>query len=216
MKTLLIIISLLALARSDLSGIDVSEAQGYINWEDVKTEKYFAIIRAGFGTMGIDKMYERNYVSAKRAGIKLGAYLYSFADSTADAKLEANHFVSLLKGKQFEWPVYINVEEKSIFNQGICNDVVKAFCSVLEANRFYCGLYTTVNYLNKYFDSDVRTKYTIWVADWDVPRPSYYGTYHVWERTNKEGCRGIRGAVPQNTGYLDFEPVMKKAHLNGY
>lgn len=216
MKSLFIIISLLVLSHSQWAGITVSESQGAIMWEKVKIQKYFAIIRAGFGTMGVDKMFAVNYKLAKEAGVNLGAYLYSFAESVEDAKEEANHFLSLLKDKKFEWPVYINIEEKSIFDKGICNDVASAFCSIMEANRYYCGLFTTVDSLNKYFNADVRGKYTIWVAHWDVPRPKYYESYHVWERSNKEGCPGIRGVVPQNVGYVDFGPIMKKAHLNGY
>lgn len=216
MKALLILLGLLALTHCNWIGIDVSEWQGNINWGAVKTAKYFAIIRAGWGSGGVDKFYQQNYNGAKAAGVKLGAYLYSYANSVGDAQAEANHFISLLRGKQFEWPVYYDIEEGSIFNRGIQNDIARSFCSILEANRFYCGIYSSASRLNSQFAADVKQKYSIWVAHWGVPAPSYYGTYHIWQRSESEGCPGIAGNVDQDIGYIDFEPVMKKAHLNGY
>ncbi len=43
-----------------LKGIDVSEHQGRINWEQVKGNIDFAILRAGYGRNNIDKQFIRN------------------------------------------------------------------------------------------------------------------------------------------------------------
>lgn len=216
MKVSLIFLSLLVMFNCELYGIDISEWQGNIDWGAVRSAKYFAIIRAGYGTSGVDKYYQQNYDNAKAAGVKVGAYLYSYAGSGDEADAEANHFVDLLRGKQFEWPVYYDIEEGSIFDRGIQNEIARRFCSILEANRYYCGIYASASRLNSNFDQDVKDKYTIWVAHWGVPQPSYTGTYHVWQSTSDGSCPGIGGRVDQDVGYLDFEPVMKKAHLNGY
>ena len=196
-------------------GIDVSTYQNVIDWPTVAQNNHFAIIRAGYGFGHIDNYYETNYQNAKAAGVKVGAYWYSYASSASDAVQEANYAVQALKGKQFEWPIYYDIEEKSIFNAGIQNEIAKAFCQVLEANKYYCGIYSSTNYLNNYFDSEVKTKFTIWVAHWDVDVPTYKGDYKVWQYT-KGTVPGIYGDCDLDKGYLDFEPVMKENGLNGY
>ena len=196
-------------------GIDVSTYQNNIDWTTVAKNNHFAIIRAGYGFGHIDDYYETNYQKAKAAGVKVGAYWYAYASSASDATQEANYAVQALKGKQFEWPIYYDIEESSIFNAGIQNEIAKAFCSVLEANKYYCGIYSSTNYLNNYFDDYVKEKFTIWVAHWDVEKPTYKGTYHVWQYT-VGSTPGISGRCDLDKGYLDFEPVMKENGLNGF
>ena len=197
------------------AGIDVSTYQGNIAWGTVAQNNHFAIIRAGYGFGHIDDYYETNYANAKAAGVKVGAYWYSYAGSTSDAVQEANYVVQALKGKQFEWPIYYDIEEQSIFSAGIASAIAKAFCEVLEANKYYCGIYSSASALNSYFDSYVKEKFTIWVAHWDVDRPSYYGAYGLWQY--KVGyTAGVSGQVDLDYGYIDFEPIMKQYHLNGY
>ena len=120
-----------------------------------------------------------------------------------------------MKGKQFEWPIYYDIEEKSIFNAGIASAIAKAFCEILEANKYYCGIYSSASYLNSYFDAYTKEKFTIWVAHWDADVPAYKGAYGVWQY--KVGyAEGISGRCDLDYGYIDFEPVMKEHHLNGY
>ena len=214
MKTILFIILILNISCI-YEGIDVSKYQDTIDWPTVAQNKYFAIIRAGYGFGHIDNFYEHNYEQAKAAGVKVGAYWYSYAGSVSDAEQEAYYVVQALKGKQFEWPIYYDIEEKSIFEAGIANDIAKAFCNILEANKYYCGIYCSTYYLNTYFNDDVKNRYTIWLAHWDVDVPTYKGDYKVWQYT-KGTVPGINGDCDLDKGYLDFEPVMKQYGLNGY
>ena len=196
-------------------GIDVSTYQNTIDWATVSQNNHFAIIRAGYGFGHIDNYYETNYQKAKANGVKVGAYWYSYATSASDAVQEANYCIQALNGKQFEWPIYYDIEEESIFNAGIQNDIAKAFCETLEANKYYCGIYSSTNTFNNYFDDEVKQKYTIWLAHWNVEKPTYKGKYHVWQYT-VGSTPGVTGRCDLDKGYLDFEPVMKKYGLNGY
>ena len=210
-----ILLLLVFSAYCAFTGIDVSTYQGNIAWGTVAQNNHFAIIRAGYGFGHIDDYYETNYANAKAAGVKVGAYWYSYAGSTSDAVQEANYVVQALRGKQFEWPIYYDIEEQSIFSAGIASAIAKAFCEVLEANKYYCGIYSSASALNSYFDSYVKEKFTIWVAHWDVDRPSYYGAYGLWQY--KVGyTAGVSGQVDLDYGYIDFEPIMKENGLNGY
>ena len=98
------------------SGIDVSQWQGTINWSQVKGKIDFALIRAGYGdTLSypkqVDWQYEANYKGCKANGIPVGAYFYSYATTTAQAEREADSCIALLKGKQFEYPIFYDCSE---------------------------------------------------------------------------------------------------------
>ena len=129
----LIILSLLFLGISTVfQGIDVSSWQGYIDWPKVAKNNHFAILRAGYGINTVDEYFETNYKNAKAAGMRLGAYWYSYATSTNEASLEARAAIRYLKGKQFEWPIYYDIEEKRIFDAGVHNSIAMTFCKALE------------------------------------------------------------------------------------
>ena len=183
--------------------------------DNVAKNNHFARICAEYGTSGVDDYFETNYKNAKAAGVKVGAYWYSYAKSTSDASKEAKAILRLLKGKKFEWPIYYDIEEKSIFNAGIASSISKTFCKALEAAHYYCGIYASASALNSHFSSEVKKAYTIWVAHWDASKPAYSGSYGVWQY--KVGSTsGVSGRCDLDYGYIDFEPVMKKNHLNGY
>ena len=202
-----------------IEGLDVSSYQGTIDWSAVAKTKKFAILRAGTGYNGgdnKDSKFEENYKNAKAAGVKVGAYWYSYAKSVEGAKKEATYFLQHLKGKKFEWPVYYDIEEGSQFSSGIHNDIAKAFCKILEEKKYYCGIYASGSRWSNNFDNTVRTKYTVWIAHWGVKKPSYTGTYHVWQKTSDGSVSGIKGRVDLDESYINFEPVMKSKNLNGY
>ena len=73
-------------------GIDVSVWQGTIDFNAVRNSGVdFVIIRAGYGTSSKDKYFEENYRNAKSAGLHVGAYWYSYADSFSEAAQEAEN-----------------------------------------------------------------------------------------------------------------------------
>ena len=215
MKPLLLFLLLFLGISCVFQGVDVSKWDEDNDWATASQSVYFAIMRAGYGFGHIDSYYEENYKNAKANGVKVGAYWYSYASSVSDAVQEANYFVEALKGKQFEWPVYYDIEEKSIFEAGIASDIAKAFCNILEANKFFCGIYSSTYFFDTYFDDEVKTRYTIWLAHWDVEVPTYKGQYDVWQY-GSGSIPGIGDDADVDKGYLDFEPIMKKNGLNGF
>ena len=219
MKAILFLFLFVAVFSLKIEGLDVSSYQNTIDWKKVAKTKHFAILRAGTGYNGgdnKDSKFEENYKNAKAAGVKVGAYWYSYAKSVADAKREAKFFLGHLKGKQFEWPVYYDIEEASQFKSKIHNDIAKAFCDILEKEKYYCGIYASGSHWSDDFDSTVRSKYSVWIAHWGVKIPSYSGAYHVWQKTSKGSVDGISGNVDLDESYINFEPTMKERHLNGF
>ena len=97
-----------------------------INWEKVKnTGKVdFAIIRCGYGMnewnettqtwTQDDPQWEYNTSECERLNIPYGVYLYSYADTTEKAKSEAEHVIRMLEGKNLSYPIYYDMEDKSV------------------------------------------------------------------------------------------------------
>ena len=100
------------------TGIDVSRYQGTIDWAAVaRAGKQFAVIRAVSSNNSgvyVDPMFEKNYAGAKAAGLRVGVYYYTYAqtESYADRELEA--LTAVLAGKKLEYPVFVDMEAEGI------------------------------------------------------------------------------------------------------
>ena len=92
-------------------GLDLSKHNGTIDFDEIKKNNSFVILRAGYGTSTKDPKFEEYYKQAKAAGLKVGAYWYSYALNVNDAKTEAKKCLEVIKGKQFEYPIYIDMED---------------------------------------------------------------------------------------------------------
>ncbi len=204
----------------DMKGIDVSVHNGDIDWGKVKADGIdFAIIRAGFGRLEKqkDEKFEQNYAGAKAAGIPVGAYWYSYAMSPEEAELEADVFLSVIKGKQFEMPVYFDLEEKKQFDLGKeqVSAIMRAFLKKVESAGYFVGLYGSASSLTTHTADDIKSWYTIWLAHW-VDQTNYSGAYGIWQHSEKGKVAGINGNVDLDICYKDFPTIIKGKGLNGW
>ena len=204
----------------DMKGIDVSVHNGNIDWQKVRADGIdFAILRAGYGRLASqkDERFEQNYSGAKAAGVPVGAYWYSYAMSEDEARLEADVFLSIIKGKQFEFPVYYDVEEQKQFALGKekVSAIMRAFLERVEASGYFVGLYGSASSLNTHTSDDIKSRYTIWLAHW-VNQTSYGGAYGIWQHSEKGRVDGINGNVDLDIGYKDFPTIIKGKGLNGW
>ena len=202
------------------SGIDVSQWQGTINWSQVKGKIDFALIRAGYGdTLSypkqVDWQYEANYKGCKANGIPVGAYFYSYATTTAQAEREADSCIALLKGKQFEYPIFYDVEEMSTFRTGKTNEIIKAFADKLEKAGYYVGVYIYRSAAQSYLNAETKKRYAMAIAEYG-DRLNYNDPYGIWQNTSGWSVAGINGRVDHDYGYVDYPKIIKEAGLNGY
>lgn len=204
----------------EFRGIDVSKWQGNIDWNRVKASGVdFAILRAGYGSVSSQKdvTFEDNYQNAKAAGIPVGAYHYSYAKDIAGAKREAQTFLEWIKGKQFEYPVVFDIEESATYNLGrnTVSEIIKTFCSIVEAAGYYVSVYTNKNWLDHVVSDEVKSKYDTWLAQW-TSTPSYIGPYGMWQYTSSGVVDGISGRVDMDIAYKNYPEIIKRKQLNGW
>ena len=203
-------------------GIDVSAWQRTINWDSVKASGIkFAILKAGGSDDGIytDGYFERNYAECKRVGIPVGAYWFvgKGCVSADDGEADAKQFVKRLEGKQFELPVYMDVEVTPLSKRTGATNAAIAFCNYLENQGYYAGIYgSTYSTFESRLDDSRLTRYAHWVAQY-ANSCSYWGTVGIWQYTSSAYVAGITtGTVDMNYLYIDYETVIKKMGRNGY
>lgn len=179
--------------------IDVSEHNGTINWEKVKTKIGGAILRCGYGDdikSQDDKQFTRNLTECERLGILHGVYLYSYATSDAQAKSELAHILRLIKGHKFDLPIFIDVEENG--TQSYAARACKIVCDGLIAAGYKAGVYASLSWWNGCLKT--VTAYPRWIAQW-ATMCTYSGTYIMWQYSENGRLDGIPGAVDMNYYY---------------
>ena len=202
-------------------GIDVSKHQGVIDWKKVKADGVrFVIIRAGYGRelSQEDERFKANYNGCKDNGIPCGVYWYSYAVTVEEAKKEAEVCLEVIKGKQFEYPIYFDIEEKKqlALGKSACTEIAKAFLETVENAGYWVGIYSSKSHLESYISKEVRERYAVWVAHYDVEKTSYKGQFGMWQKSSTGKIDGINGNVDLNECYVDYPTDIKKAGLNGY
>ena len=201
-----------------LKGIDVSYAQGVIDWEKVKASGLvdFAILRAGYGkeTSQIDDQFSRNYTACKQLGIPVGAYWYSYATTVAEAEQEANVCLQIIQGKQFEYPVAFDIEEARCLPQA--DAISTTFCTALENAGYYTAIYTFKSALESNFSAAVKNRYDIFLSHIGVQQTDYAGDYGLWQYSWTGCIPGISGDVDLDYAYKDYPTMIQNAGLNGF
>ena len=188
-------------------GIDVSEHQGVIDWAKVaKDGVQFAVIRAGYGRelSQKDKQFERNYAGAKAAGIQVGAYWYSYANSVERGEQEARTCLKVLDGKHLDLPVFFDQE----YEPGILKlstktrtDIVLKFLETIKAAGRPCGLYSSTDFITTKLQANRLTAYPLWIAEYGS-KLHYTGKVWAWQYTDKGRVAGIKGRVDMDHGYF--------------
>lgn len=214
------------MTSNPIKGIDISAWQG-ANFpiKRAMSEKgaKYAILRAGgksesSGALFKDSQFENYYKQAKAAGMPVGAYFYGGATTVAQAKQEASYFLGLLKGKQFEYPVYYDVEAKAQGNlsKAALTAVVEAFCKMVEDAGYFVGVYASRSWFGGEFDSDISKSYAPWVAAWNTAKPAIGYPVQMWQHTvTKNYIDGIE--VDEDLCYVSNYPeVIKSLKLNGF
>lgn len=206
-------------------GIDLSKHNGNVDFEKVKAAGIdFVILRAGFGKSIIqkDRRFEEYYVGAKKAGLYVGAYWFTYATNPATAAAEARVCAECLKGKQFEMPIYYDLEDdpnsKSYpLKTGIknCSEMVKAFCNELEDKNYWAGFYASRSVIQTHITPEVAKRYAVWVAEWGT-KCKYTGNYGMWQYSETGRIDGISGNVDLDFCYSDYPTAIKRLKLNGF
>lgn len=208
-----------------LKGIDVSKWQGQIDFNAVKRSGVdFVIIQAGYGKRVTQKdpYFEQNYARAKAAGLKIGAYWFSYALTPDEAIQEARTCAAVIANKQFDFPIYydLETEAKSKYfpfatGKTNCSNMVKAFCTELEKLGYFVGLYISRSPLQTHITKEVAERFALWLAEYGS-KLNYTGNYGIWQRSSTGRVVGVIGDVDIDEAVIDYSTIIKSGGFNGY
>ena len=127
-----------------------------------------------------------------------------------------------LKGKTFEYPIAIDVEDsyyQAKAGKTAVAAAIKGFCETLEKNGYYASVYANLNWFNNYIDTPAISAYDKWLAYWGASRVTKY-SHNLWQfggSSNAIRSAKVAGVTcDQNYAYLDFPTIMKNKGLNGF
>ena len=201
-------------------GCDLSRWNNVLSFKDVKADGIdFVILRAGGNNGGFykDPKFESYYKEAKKAKLKVGAYYDTGKDfiSPHVGNACAEHFKTLLFGKQFDYPVYADIETVATVHRASATSAFIAFANNMEQSGYFVGCYASdiSGFKDRLIKEEIEGRYTIWVARYGR-KPSYVKDYAIWQKSNNGVISGIQGAVDIDECSVDFPKIIKKKGLN--
>ena len=207
-----------------IEGIDVSYANGYIDWQKVAASgRRFAMIKATQGHalssnsyLFTDRLFTQNITGAHAAGMDAGVYHYLTAKTVKEAQIEADHFTATIEPYREKINLYaaVDVEEDKYLpkNKALLTDIVNAFCETVRAAGYKPCVYTNPAYLTSRLN-DV-SKWPLWLACWNRSEtlPKGYERAVIWQHTVvgdeyavKKGWAQQLGSVPGVSGAVDLD-----------
>ncbi len=159
-------------------GIDVSDWQGYIDYEQVKNFGIEVVyIKASQGNNIKDPYFDLNYENAKLNNLKVGFYHFLTATTIEEAERQATFFASVISGKQADCKLAMDYEQFDGVSIEQVNQIATAFMQKLKKLTkkqviVYSDLYNSENT----FGHELANQSELWLA--------YYGNYKNLENVN--------------------------------
>ena len=197
--------------ENTMIGIDVSSWQSNIDFKKVKKAGVeFVMIRIGFGhnkkgELVIDKYFKNNIKNAKSAGLKVGLYFYSYANTNDKAKEQVRWIIKNLNGEKLDLPIAFDWEDWRSFNSYNMSlydikEVAKTFINECRKYNYDSVLYSSKYYLEQIWGVN---EFDTWLAHYtSKEKSSYKGNYMMWQLSS-------RGKVPGISGNVDLDVLYK-------
>ena len=183
-------------------GIDISEFQGEIDFEEVRRSGIEAVyIRVGAGEY-TDEYFAENYELAKAAGLKIGFYHYVTARSVDEGRRQARFFASLAAGREPDMRLAMDFEYFGSLSVSQINAISEAYLDELTAlTKREAVIYSDLSNARNIFSRALAEKYPLWAAQYGADEPSANGKWREWvgfQYTDEGRVGGIYGNVDRN------------------
>ena len=187
-------------------GLDVSEYQGSINWEKVRSAGFdFAFIRIGYRGYSVGNILEddrarSNLAQARDAGFDVGVYFYAQAVSPEEASQEAQWCLDFLAGEELELPVVYDWEwvdhdaRTGQMDKTTLTECARTFCNAIESGGYESMIYFNSHVAGELLDLKTLAEYPFWLAQFK-DQMDYPYKVDVWQYTEEGTVPGIKGDV---------------------
>ena len=175
--------------------VDISKHNGIIDFNSLLENDIKAIIiRAGYGSSTVDKNFKTNIEKALSKNFDVGVYWFGYAYTVGQAEKEGEYCAKTIEPYKTELslPVFYDWEEDSYkyakrqcvtVSKQLCTDMTEAFCEVLENNGYFSGFYSNIDYLNRFYQDDIKKRFSLWVAQWSN-ECTYKSNFDIWQFTD--------------------------------
>ena len=194
-------------------GIDISQYQGDISWDEVLTinEEFpvdFIYIRATMGEKAKDSKFKSNWKAVKKRNKLRGAYHY-FRPNENSVK-QANNFVNTVDLEPGDLPPVLDIEEmpRNQSMDSLKTGLKRWLVQVEKHYKIKPVLYSGDKYFADFLEKEFAD-YTLWIANYNfwVEKPKKH--WNFWQFSEKGTVKGIRGPVDLNLFSGDIEDLEK-------
>ena len=196
--------------------------------------------RANGNKGGIEPTFEMDYAGAKAAGLDVGVYFFTYSMSVAQIRKDAEDLLGWLEGKQFEYPIYLDLEDdedEDYYASNIASPILTEMCitffAELQKEGYYTGLYVNNEFLFNILQTDNMIElFEIWYARYPISTPYVWDTNDdstfvwncekygdhlgMWQYCWKGLLPPIETEVDFNYAYKDYPKIIKSYGFNGY
>lgn len=187
--------------RYHIHGIDVSYAQGRIDWRKVRAMEEdsvrvsFAFIKATEGLLTVDPYFKRNWREAAKTGIRCGAYHYFRPKKSG--LWQARFFLQNVNLESGDLPAVVDIETLDGKSPAEMRNQLKDFLLQVEAKThvkpiIYSGLSFYKDYLEDYFE-----EYKLWIAHYNKEelKAGKNTNWWFWQHSETARVNGINHTV---------------------
>lgn len=192
-------------------GIDVSNWQGYIDYNSVKNDGIEIVyIKSSQGSNIVDSYFRINYNNAKANGLKVGFYHFLTARSEEEAKKEADFFCSVISNTSPDCKLAMDFEVFGDLSIEEINNISIAFLErVKEVSKKEVIIYSDSSNAKNIFNIDLAKAYPLWIAEYgvEVPQATNWENWEGFQYTSQGKISGIKG-------YVDKDNFTENIYLN--
>lgn len=197
----------------NVKGLDVSNHQHVIEWDEVSTKDYkFIFIKATEGEDFVDKSFKNNWKGAIDNGFLVGAYHFFATSSTGES--QANNFIKIVPVEGNSLPAVIDVEVNVSDNKEVVRENIKVMIEMLtETYGKRPILYVTYDTYNTFVKGHFE-ECNIWIRD--IIKPPVLTDkreWTFWQYCNRGRIKGIDTYVDINVFHGTEEELYKLVEL---
>ena len=187
-----------------IHGIDVSYAQGKIDWTKVhlmnedSIRVRFAFIKATEGLLKVDPYFKRNWREAPKNGIVCGAY--HFMRANKNGLWQARFFLQNVSMEKGDLPAVADEETLDGTTPELMRRQLQEFLTYVEnRTKIKPVIYTTLSFYADYL-AGFFNDYPLWIAHYDQPDlvEGRRLNWLFWQHSDKAHVNGIYHAVDFN------------------
>lgn len=215
----------------EILGIDVSHHQGHIDWKKVANSgKKFVIMKCQYEAQSHrkDETFDYNYSESGKYGLSRGVYLYVAGASIADPKNDAESLLKNLDGKNLEYGIWLDFEDRTLEakGKGFIRDLAYLYRDIFTKAGYYVGIYCNKDWYTRLIHEDLKKDFDFWIARYPRNDTGVYDPTSslkpsnsiavAWQYSSKGRVDGISTNVDLNVDYDGVIKLYASATIKSY